>query len=175
MIAASGDMYIADTSNSSVRLVYNGCIDSDGDGYAGFIPGMCSEGTDCNDNNSAVHPGAIEICDDGIDNNCDGQIDETECVDNETECKLTVSPIRKLFSFIFPFRIITLSVDEATTFPSVERGDILWGTDAIRTLRIRTTKEPHAIKVLVLLRPFKLKRDEYTVTVNNCTGTLTVK
>ncbi len=36
---------------------------------------MSSSG-DCNDSNNAVHPGATEVCYDGIDNNCDGTIDE---------------------------------------------------------------------------------------------------
>ena len=41
--------------------------DADGDGYT-------SE-EDCDDNNSTIYPQAIEICD-GIDNSCDGNIDE---------------------------------------------------------------------------------------------------
>ena len=41
--------------------------DADGDGYAA--------NNDCDDKNAAVHPFALEVCD-GIDNDCDGLIDE---------------------------------------------------------------------------------------------------
>lgn len=64
-------------------------IDADGDGYgANLILGLgqkqavCSQpagystnNLDCDDNNNAINPDATEICD-GIDNNCNGQIDE---------------------------------------------------------------------------------------------------
>ena len=42
-------------------------IDADGDGY--------NSDEDCNDTNPDINPGALEVCD-GVDNNCDGNIDE---------------------------------------------------------------------------------------------------
>ena len=38
-------------------------------------PGWVDRGGDCNDNNPNIHPGAVEVCD-GVDNNCNDQIDE---------------------------------------------------------------------------------------------------
>jgi len=52
----------ADSGDSAVELV-----DDDGDGH--------SPPEDCDDSDAEVHPEAQEICD-GVDNNCDGQVDE---------------------------------------------------------------------------------------------------
>jgi hypothetical protein len=49
------------------------CTDNDGDTYA-VEGGTCGQ-VDCNDANAAVNPAAAENCTDGIDNNCNGQID----------------------------------------------------------------------------------------------------
>jgi ELWxxDGT repeat protein len=63
--------------------------DLDGDGYGNphaiiyvelnVAPeGYVWEDSDCDDNNPAIHSGAAEICGNGIDDNCNGEIDE-EC------------------------------------------------------------------------------------------------
>ena len=50
------------------------CIDTDGDGYGSPGSATCTNGsaTDCNNNSSSIHPGATEICGDGIDQDCSG-------------------------------------------------------------------------------------------------------
>ncbi len=40
------------------------------------IPGFVTDHSDCDDTRPSVHPGAIEICGNGIDDDCDGQTDE---------------------------------------------------------------------------------------------------
>lgn len=58
------------------------CTDGDGDGYG---VGADCQGTDCNDIDTAVNPGATEVCN-GKDDNCDGTVDE--CADPDLFCDI---------------------------------------------------------------------------------------
>jgi hypothetical protein len=70
--------------------------DNDGDGFGSTLIGnFCSppansslNNTDCNDNNSVVHPNATELCN-NTDDNCNGQTDEGFDIDNDgfTTCE----------------------------------------------------------------------------------------
>lgn len=73
------------TGGAVIKYAY---YDADGDGYGnpdayittpynlpeGYVP----FGTDCNDTDTNIHPGAIETCKPGVDNDCDGKLDLEE-------------------------------------------------------------------------------------------------
>jgi len=60
-------------------------LDADSDNYSGsFVVMACIQpagckstyDADCNDGNTSIHPGAVEVCDTAIDEDCDGEVDE---------------------------------------------------------------------------------------------------
>jgi hypothetical protein len=80
------------TVNITVNQNVTYYLDSDHDGFGSFAVSQTTctgapanyvaNSLDCNDNNANAHPGALEICGDGIDNDCNGVVDEN-CVTTE--------------------------------------------------------------------------------------------
>jgi hypothetical protein len=81
-VLAAGD---CDDLNNTITGPVMYYSDLDGDTYGDFSTaqalcqnpgaGFVTNGLDCNDQNNAIHPGAVEICD-GVDNDCVGGIDD---------------------------------------------------------------------------------------------------
>jgi len=79
--------------DEGVKVTFYADADGDGSGNPGVTIEACDQpetyvkyGADCNDGNAGIHPGVIEICD-GVDNDCDGLIDEApaffSCMDGD--------------------------------------------------------------------------------------------
>ena len=84
------DGNIDESSADDAQLWY---ADGDSDGYgdlntttvACWLPaGFTQDSTDCDDTNASMSPGETEVCGDGLDNNCDGNIDDSTSADAVT-------------------------------------------------------------------------------------------
>ncbi|WP_298115405.1 T9SS type A sorting domain-containing protein [Flavobacterium sp.] len=104
-----------DTLQLTIQPLLTFYQDADADGYGNpevivvdcIAPiGYVLIGTDCNDTNSNINPGAIDICYDGIDNDCNGIIDNVGqpggCIPiitvlQPTSCGITYNNISQSF------------------------------------------------------------------------------
>ena len=64
-IAVGGGDWLPDTDN-------DGYGDPEGEPRCDEAPGYVNDDQDCDDADTSVHPGAEELCSDGVDNDCDG-------------------------------------------------------------------------------------------------------
>ena len=68
------------------------CTDSDNDGFS-IEGGICGV-VDCNDNDANVNPGAVEVCGNAIDENCDGIV-ESCAIEDDTTAPGSVTNLRE--------------------------------------------------------------------------------
>ena len=89
-------------------------------------------GGDCDDTNNLVYPGAIEVCYDGLDNNCDGIIDNgctpIVTVVQPSQCGITLAAVNSyVFANIvagaqgYRFRVTNLSTNQVQTIDQLLR------------------------------------------------------
>lgn len=104
LTATSGD---CDDTNPILNPATVWYKDVDNDGYSdGSTKTQCARPTsyklaseltattgDCNDNDPTINPGAVEVCGNGIDDNCNGVIDEKACYACQNGTNLTTTNI----------------------------------------------------------------------------------
>ncbi|MEC4004805.1 YDG domain-containing protein, partial [Flavobacterium sp. SUN052] len=137
-------------SNAAVHATYSFYTDADGDGYGSVsataqslcavnattppVSGYSSNNTDCDDTKSSVHPGAVDVCYDAIDNDCNGNVDNvgmpggcTPKVANlpTTTCGSTVSALNTVVSAVnvpgaqaFRFKITNMTTNTVQVLDS---------------------------------------------------------
>jgi hypothetical protein len=65
-----------DVCDEATRSCLRRPRDADGDGD---VDANCETGRDCNDQDPDVSSQAVELCGDGVDDDCDGEVDEAGC------------------------------------------------------------------------------------------------
>ncbi|MEZ4966238.1 MAG: MopE-related protein [Saprospiraceae bacterium] len=135
-----------DTGCDSETEVVTYCVDADNDGFS------MNDG-DCDDGNADVNPGITEICN-GIDDNCDGQVDEGFDLDgdgyticegdcNDTDANVNPSPDCSTITRIWTGHISTdweeacnwspncvPTADDDVTIPNVANNPVISGSTA---------------------------------------------
>jgi len=85
-------------------------VESDSLKACGAYIGVTNKIGDCDDFEYKIHPGAEEVCDDGIDNNCDGIVDDDhfdptlleeslECARDENSLIITWDPVFEALAY----------------------------------------------------------------------------
>lgn len=103
--------------NSAVAVT--GCIQPVG--YVLGAPGQ----SDCNDNNPNIRPNAMEVCSDGIDNDCDGNIDEG-CVFNDQRVMAQLLPIGDRYDCQTTSGTLAGATPSAEATAPVTTGEDVW-------------------------------------------------
>jgi len=62
----------ADSACGQATNCQSKCVDNDADGYFA-VDAECPSSNDCNDAAATINPGVVDICNNGVDENCDGR------------------------------------------------------------------------------------------------------
>ncbi len=109
--------HTGDHSGVRVFVLEADCTDGDSDGY--YAESGCGSEVDCNDNDVSINPGAGEVCEDGVDQDCDGRDASCGGSDPGDDCEVVTSGA-------VPFRVQNLlDVDVLVYFPDFAFGAVM--------------------------------------------------
>ncbi len=92
---------------------------------------LISTWSDCDDKDAGIHPGATEACNDGKDNDCNGNIDcnDTACV-NDASCDDDTAGVTVDVTYPIVDTGQTLFYDDTNEITEPETDDTFYGQDA---------------------------------------------
>ncbi|RAR46785.1 putative metal-binding motif-containing protein, partial [Flavobacterium lacus] len=123
-----GDGYSATPSTIVTTVCYGAVLPE----FPGLSPAINAQ-VDCNDTNPAINPGAAEICYDGLDNDCDGIIDNgctpIVSVVLPNQCGVTLEFVNSyVYAALVPgaqgyrFRVTNTATNDVQTIDQLLRG-----------------------------------------------------
>ena len=153
-------------SEDEVEELYNleqpSCTDNDNDGY--YVEDGCRTEVDCNDDDETINPGVErDVYGDGIDDDCDGEIDE----DGPFCTVVSVTPDDFFLGFgLMPrFRLVRI-VGGGADFDN--EGDIVFSSDNMFVLGSRPASDTD-ISALIFITP-RADTGRFDVSVGDCVG-----
>ncbi len=143
------------------------CIDEDGDGYGE----NCDAGIDCDDTDADVNPGAEEVCDDGIDNDCSGS-DEVCAPSGCSIASVSPDSVRTGLGLLPRFKSVTITGDETADFSDITKDDVDFGASGITVISASGTG--NSVRALIMV--WGAAKGDSDVSVGDCDGgTFTVQ
>lgn len=202
----SGEKSENSRGSSDFWLIKIGCAghvyyaDKDGDGYGilsdrivecSSIPpaGYVERRGDCDDNNPDVHPGTPEICGNGIDDNCNGIIDELCDADSTIkimiEDKLIMEGDKSLRAVRFAILLSKMSDKQVSVDFNTEDGTAVAGGDYLAsgfTVLIPPNKRKVYVEIGIIGDQVPESDESFTIRLSNPknatilkeTGTVTI-
>lgn len=128
-------------------------MDNDGDGYTPMAG-------DCDDANASIFPGAAEVCDDGVDNDCNGNADSSDynCMTPCEKAAYDRSSVGCVYYAVDtnalggPFAVVVSNIDNAMTANVVI--EMKSGTTWSPVPQGMFTVAPHSLQTVNLTRRY---------------------